>query len=299
MNEKYLIFHVEGGLGKNIAATAVLTHLKKQHADRNIVVVASYPEIFLNNENVYRTYKIGNTPYFFDNYIKDKDTIVMRKEPYHENDHIMRNTPLYETWFNMYGISYDKKTIKPYLPMNGAQKLLVNVWNSDKPIFLIHTNGGPLDVGMQPNSYAWTRDMPMNIAQEITNEAARKYHVVQVCRENSYQLQNAQKIDKPMTNFELFSLVLASSKRLFIDSSLHHAAAAYDLESVVLWIGTDPKMFGYPVHHNIKAEDPSGKINKIDSYIFDYDFNGHFHEYPYYDHEKLFDTKKILKELNL
>lgn len=297
--EKYLIFHVEGGLGKNIAATAVLTHIKKENLDRKIIVIASYPEIFLNNEHVYRTYRVGNTPYFFDNYIDGKDTVVLRKEPYHENDHIMRKTSLYETWFNMYNIPYEKEKIKPYLPMNGVQKSLVEAWKFDKPIFLIHTNGGPLDPNMQPNSYAWTRDMPMNIAQEIVNEASRKYHVIQICRENSYELRNAQRVSNPMTNFELFSLLLASDKRLLIDSSLHHAAAAYDLESTVLWVGTDPKMFGYPIHKNIRAKDPSGDINKIDSYLFDYDFNGHFHEYPYYDHERLFDTKEVLKELKL
>ena len=55
--DKYLIFHVEGGLGKNIASTAVVTHLKKKYNDRKIIVVASYPEVFLNNENIYRVYR--------------------------------------------------------------------------------------------------------------------------------------------------------------------------------------------------------------------------------------------------
>jgi uncharacterized phage-like protein YoqJ len=113
MNEKYLVFHVEGGLGKNVASTAVVTHLKKKYNDRKIIVVCSYPEVYLNNENVYRVYRIGATPYFFDNYIKDKDTIVLRKEPYYENDHVMRKTSLFETWFNMYNIPYDRSKIKP------------------------------------------------------------------------------------------------------------------------------------------------------------------------------------------
>ena len=45
MNEKYLVFHVEGGLGKNVASTAVVTHLKKKYNDRKIIVVCSYPEV--------------------------------------------------------------------------------------------------------------------------------------------------------------------------------------------------------------------------------------------------------------
>ena len=54
-----------------------------------------------------------------------------------------------------------------------------------------------------------------------------------------------------MSNFELFSLVRASAKRVLIDSCLQHAAAAYKLPSTVLWIGTHPEMFGYSMHTNM------------------------------------------------
>ena len=70
--DKYLIFHVEGGLGKNIASTAVVTHLKKKYPDRRIIVVSPYPEIFLNNKYIYRVYRFGATPYFYDDYIMEK-----------------------------------------------------------------------------------------------------------------------------------------------------------------------------------------------------------------------------------
>ena len=47
MEEKYIVWHIEGGLGKNIAATALLNSLKEKHPERKIVIVASYPEICL------------------------------------------------------------------------------------------------------------------------------------------------------------------------------------------------------------------------------------------------------------
>jgi hypothetical protein len=49
-----------------------------------------------------------------------------------------------------------------------------------------------------------------------------------------------------MPNMELFSLLLVSQKRVLIDSCLQHAAAAaaLGLSSVVLWVGTSPKVFG-------------------------------------------------------
>tara|TARA_S200002703_G_scaffold158998_2_gene170933 strand:- start:2593 stop:3537 length:945 start_codon:yes stop_codon:yes gene_type:complete len=297
--DKYLIFHVEGGLGKNIASTAVVTHLKKKYNDRKIIVVASYPEVFLNNENIYRVYRFGVCPYFYDDYIHKKDTIVLRKEPYYENNHIMRKTPLYETWFNMYDIPYDKKEINPYLPMNGMQEIWTKEWQRQKPVLLLQTNGGPLDENMQPNAYAWTRDMPLAVAEIIVKAAAQKYHIIRVCRSNSYHLEGVERVDAPLNNFQLFSLVRASQKRLLIDSCLHHAAAAFKIPCTVLWVGTDPKMFGYNVHNNICAREPSGNIKRVDSYLFDYDFHGNRHEFPYYSNDVIFDSKEILNSLNL
>ena len=46
--EKYVIWHVQGGLGKNIAATALCEDLKKAHPDRKLIMVVSHSEIFLN-----------------------------------------------------------------------------------------------------------------------------------------------------------------------------------------------------------------------------------------------------------
>jgi hypothetical protein len=299
-NDKYLIFHVEGGLGKNVASTAVVTHLKMKYPERKIVVVCSYPEVYLNNENVYRVYRVGVTPYFFDNYINGKDTLVFRKEPYYENNHIMRKTSLFETWFNMYGIQYDRKNIKPYIPMNSMQKTHINEWKRQKPLLVIQTNGGPVAKDMQPHSFAWTRDMPAMVAHEIVKQAGSKYHIIQICRQNSYRLaDHVERVDKNMSNFQLFALLLASSKRALIDSCLQHAAAAYSLSSTVIWVGTDPKMFGYDIHSNVSAQMPSGNVKLVDSYLFDFDFNGTYHEFPYFENDIIVDTKKVLNSLRL
>ena len=297
--DKYLIFHVEGGLGKNIASTAVATHLKKKYPDRRIIVVSPYPEIFLNNKYIYRVYRFGATPYFYDDYINGKDTIVFRKEPYFENDHIMRKTSLYETWFNMYDIPYEKKEICPYLPTNGMQEFLTQKWEREKPVFVIHTSGGPFDENAQSKAHSWTRDMPPNVAMQIAEAAKKDYHIIQVCRKNSYMISDVERVDESISNFDLFSLIKVSSKRLLIDSCLQHAAAAFKMSSTVLWIGTSPAMFGYDVHDNISARPASGGVKRVDSYLYDYDFVGSYHEFPYYVEESIFNTDEILNSLSL
>ena len=54
MEEKYIVWHIEGGLGKNVAATSLMKTLKERYPNRKLIVVATYPEIFLNNSNIDR-----------------------------------------------------------------------------------------------------------------------------------------------------------------------------------------------------------------------------------------------------
>ena len=43
---KYVIWHVQGGLGKNVAATSLIPDLKEKYSDRKLVMVVSWPELF-------------------------------------------------------------------------------------------------------------------------------------------------------------------------------------------------------------------------------------------------------------
>lgn len=298
-SEKFVVLHIEGGLGKNIAATALISPLKKKYPDRKLVIVASWVMVFLNDPRVYRTYTLGSTHHFYDTYINGKDTIVFRREPYHENDHIMKKTSLHETWIKMYGLEYDKETVNPQIFMNFAQKSTTQNWKRNKPIFLIQTGGGPFNPQHSNLSYTWTRDMPPMFASEISKLMSRTHHVIQVSRERGYTIDGVEVVNKPINIFELFSLVLASDKRLLIDSCLQHAAAAFKLKSTVLWVGTHPEMFGYDIHHNIVANKLTYDTQKIDSYLFDYDFNGLLHQCPYAQQKDMFNFQDIIDSLNI
>lgn len=148
--------------------------------------------------------------------------------------------------------------------------------------------------------YAWSRDMPRYIAEAIIQNYGQQYHIMQVCKHQSQAIQSpmVEVIDRQMSNFELFSLVRASAKRVLIDSCLQHAAAAFRLPSVVMWIGTHPEMFGYKMHTNISAKPPVGNVKKIDASYFDYQLDGQFHECPYNSPEEMFDANEILKAVS-
>jgi hypothetical protein len=232
------------------------------------------------------------TSYFYDDYIKDKDTIVFRHEPYFQSDHIMKKKHLIHNWCDLLDIKYTGQIPKFY--PNAVQKNLVGGFVREKPILLIQTNGGGMNTGL---NYLWTRDMPYYVANAVADAFKNTHHVMQVTRPNTYLIPGVEHVTQQMSNFEQFSLIAASDKRLFIDSSLQHAAAALGLPSSVLWIGTSPVNFGYRMHKNIVANEPSGTNKLIDAYIFDYSFDGTLHECPYNELTEMFNVDEIIKSL--
>ena len=295
---KYSIFHLQGGIGKHVAATAVARAIKNNHLDRKLIVVCAYPEIFINLGFVDRVYQIGNTNYFYQNYIQDKDSIIFHHEPYYTTNHIHKRKRLIENWCDLYGIKYNNEW--PSIKFNKLQfDLSKTFWSRGKPIMVIHTNGGVMTTDAKP--YSWTRDMPEDIAQAIVDHYHRDYHIYQVTKINSPKLKNAEPIfatqQASLSLMELFSLLLHSKKRILIDSCLQHAAAALKKPSTVLWNGTSPKVFGYDLHDNINTEIPYD-FKLPGSYLFDFDFNGNELEYPFTEDTKLFDIDKIIKSID-
>jgi hypothetical protein len=237
-------------------------------------------------------YRLGNTPYFYDDYINEKDSLIFKHEPYFTEDHIHRRLPLIENWCKLFNLQYYGE--KPELAFNLRQQQIgTNKWQRQKPIMVIQTNGGPLND--QPYPYSWTRDIPMDVAQQVVNSFKDYYHIIQICRNEANALQGVEVVKDQMSNMELFSLLLLSQKRLLIDSCLQHAAAALGLQSTVLWVGTSPKVFGYNMHHNIVAQLPN-TVKLPDSYLFDYNFNGMVHECPLFD-TNIFDINEIIETL--
>jgi hypothetical protein len=292
-SDKYLIWHIQGGLGKHIAATSLLKDLSFKYSDRKIILVVAYPELFIFNPFIYRVYSHNSISYFYDDYIKDKDTLVFMHEPYHQTGHINKQKHLIENWCDLLDIEYTSQV--PDIHVNMAQRLSTNSWIREKPIMVIQTNGGDLN---DSKPYSWTRDIPIEIATQLSHYFAQDYHIIQICKTNSQKIPGAEIVDYSLSNTELIALLINSTKRLLIDSCLQHAAAAFNLSSTVLWVGTSPKVFGYPLHANIQAFPPKHNIKLINSYLFDYSFDGIPHECPYNLVDEMFDPSAIIRALN-
>ena len=294
MAKKYSLFHVQGGFGKHIAATAVAKCIKNNHPSRELILTAVYTEIYQNLPFVDRVYQLGNTSYYYQTYVEDMDSLIFANEPYFTTDHVNKKLPLIQTWSKMYGLKY--KGEMPQITFNHLQKKIAkDFWTTranGKPIMVIQTNGGLLN---EQRPYLWARDMPIALAQKLVDHYEKDYHIFQITKPAGEVLDGVEVIKDPMSNMELVSVLLQSEKRILIDSCMQHAAAALKMPSVVLWNGTSPKVFGWDMHTNIQARKPA-KFKLPNSVFFDFDFIGVEAEYPYVDEdEEIFDFDKIIE----
>ena len=171
---KYSIFHLQGGIGKHIAATAVARAIKNNHPDRKLIVICAYPDIFINLSFVDRVFTLGNTSYFYQEYIQDKDSIIFHHEPYYTTNHIHKRKKLIENWCEMHNLKFNGEL--PELKFNKLQfDISKTVWSRKKPLMVLHTNGGMMTTDAKP--YAWTRDMPTDLAQELVDHYKKDYHI--------------------------------------------------------------------------------------------------------------------------
>lgn len=294
-NYNYLIFDTQpGGIGKNVMATSVIAALKKEYKEKKIILVSPYPEIFLHNPDIYRTYLASSLQYFYDDYIKGKNTLIFKQEPYNNSDYIQGKIHLINSWYNECKLNTDK--IEPlYIKLTDREiQYCINKYKIDcdkKGLVVFQPFGGNINLS---TPYDWARDIPISQANEIVQRLLlKKYVVCQVRNPNHVLLDGCfDACNLPIR--ELICLIAISDKRILIDSSCQHIAAALNLHSVVLWIVNKPENLGYNIHNNILCQQEEEFRHDINAYFTKYDWSGQLHyQYPY-NGDKLFDIDDIL-----
>lgn len=285
-----IIFQINGGIGKSIASTAICASIKHKYPESKLIVVTGYPDVFLGNPNVDRAYAFGQQSYFYKEYVENQDVLIFAQEPYLETRHIKQEESLIETWCKMYDLPVIKKVGELFLNQREID-FFSKKFQSDKPIFLLQTNGGtPNDL-----KYSWARDIPSSVIKSVIEEFKDKYHIVHIKRED----QLGYDFTTPITDSfrALCVLISLSEKRLFMDSFAQHASASMNLSSTVLWIANSPKVFGYDIHTNIVSNEETYTPELRDSYLSKYNIMGNLIEFPYKSQEEIFNIEQVINSL--
>jgi len=286
-----VIFLVEGGLGKSIMATAILKVIKKEYKKANIIVITGYPDVFIGNPNVNKVLHQQQAVGIYKNYIHNKETKVFITDPYSTSDFITESNHLLKIWCDIYGLKYNGELPEIFLS-KGEKEYFAPFYKLDKPIMAIQPNGGAVG---QPLKYSWTRDLPASVVNEVVDYFKNDYSILHIKRDDQLIYENTI---GALDSWRSIAIMLTMSvKRLLIDSSSMHVATALNLPSVVGWIGTNPRVFGYNLHTNIFANDPTKEVNFESNSYTKHLLYEDIATLPYNEFNEIFDTQRIINAL--
>ena len=286
-----IIFQISGGIGKVVAATAVCKSIKVKYPDSKLIVISGYPDVFINNPNVYRSFAFGQQQYFHEEYIANKEFKLFAHDPYLVTEHLTCEEHLIETWCKIHDLPFIQKQGEIFLTKREID-FYSNKYIADKPILLLQTNGG----ADQTLKYSWARDIPFTIVTDVIKHFKDDYTIVHIRREDQIQYEHTLTVTD---NFRsLVVLISLSTKRLLMDSFAQHVAAALNLPSTVLWIVNNPKVFGYDIHTNIIANPETKKADLRASYLTKYNIGGDLIEFPYNNESEIFNIDEVINKLS-
>jgi hypothetical protein len=255
---------VEGGIGKCVSFSSLLTKLSEKANDQ-VQIVTPYIDVFAGNPLVKMCYDEGSIP-LDDPRILESDNIIYC-EPYKSNflkgdDHILKS------YSELLGISYDLN-LRPVLYTDHL-KPEVDKWLEERSIkkyMLVQFTGGQTPIGWNPgNAYTSSnpgRNYPHYFAQGIINAIHQGYPdvtIIDITLPNEPGYANTIKCDLPWPYLHEF--LKRSEGFIAIDSMLQHLAASAGIPGVVLWGNTRWTQFGWMHHKNMSFHDK----NKFNTY---------------------------------
>jgi hypothetical protein len=270
-----VVFEINGGLGKSIAATVVCSIIKKKYPKSKLIVVTHWKDVFLNNPNVDVCVKTGENLEFYSKYVENQEVLFLTVDPYSTHGYITQSKHLIQSWLDFIGETYNGELPELYFTPQEEQYYKQN-FKTPKPLFLIHPNGGGNPNHLGGDKYNWARDIPPNVVQAIIDKYKDQYTVGVIRTESQIKYNNCVDL------VEKWRMV--------------HIAAALDLKSTVLWNVTKPQVFGYPLHDNLMAN-PYNKEQKATSSYVKFGISEPLQNMPYNSFNDVFSFEKIIKSI--
>lgn len=278
-----IIFQINGGLGKSVMATAVCKSIKAKYPDSKLIVITGHPDIFINNPHVYKCFKHNEIKYFYKDFVFDKEFLFLGQEPYQTNDYVHNEKNLIDIWCQMYSLPILQYHGELYITKRELD-FYTRKHDFKNPILALQTNGS------SELAYNWGRDIPSSFVKKIIAKY-ESYNIYHIRNEN----QMAYEGTIPFTdNIRAVAVLISlSQKRIFMDSSCQHIAAALGLSSTVLWVTTSPKVFGYESNNNLIAAPETKPTSLANAFVSKYELVPNLNDFPYNDESEIFNEETL------
>lgn len=238
--KKTLVIRIDWGLWRVIAMSWAITEKAKRQP---VKVITSWPLVFWGNPYIKSVHGLDDRR-LFEDVIKGNDYIEL--EPY-------TDPKFFNDAVNWLEIAREKLGLdKPYDPilfLAEHEKLSIGLqW--DKPI-LFQPFGATMDWNGGDKSY---RSIRVKDAQYLADWLNKKgYTVYVVEKPEQPNLKNTYRLSvQDLSEMRWLVALTAKYPLLGCDSSLHHAAKAFNCKATVLRAWTDAERYGYSSHNNMR-----------------------------------------------
>ena len=301
---EFLVFVIQGGIGRNIEATAVVRALKKAYPEKKIVVICGSPDVFLKNPYIHRIYHLGQPVFFFDDYFLKGRSVVLNVEPYQHFDYVYGRHHFIECWCDMLGVPCDG--VRPDLFLSDSENRMAKIFvdKFGKELILIQGEGGKIPANdtekedIVSKSSMYKRSLKKDIIQGVTDEFLKRDFAVGVVRTpNQFLPKGAESINFPIRS--ILALIPHLAGMVCVDSFLMHGAAIFEVPAVVFWGGTNPKLLGYESNRNVvKAVCPTPMCHRPNSYLWDFEPTGFMWDCPHNDKCMDYSVMEVMAEVD-
>jgi len=153
------VYFLEGGIGKNIAATAVISRLGREEP---VSVVSSWAEVFVNNPYVKELHA-----FHMDLYKALKGKNVVKLDAYTISDYREGKIPLYKAYFECAGLDYEGEWPQLFFTEEEVEWARKYTSEVQRPLFLFQPFGASTQIGATGGFQV--RSLKKEHAQEIAN----------------------------------------------------------------------------------------------------------------------------------
>lgn len=239
--ENKLVIKIDWWLWRVIAMTGAITEIAKK---RSVKVITSRPLAFWWNPYIESVHWLWDRR-LYEDVIRGNDYFEL--EPY-------TDSKFFNDWVNWLDIAKDKlgleEPAQPILFLAEHEKL-DNTLDWFKPV-LFQPFGSSMQMNWADKSY---RSLRIEDAQYVANRLNDLGYTVYVVERND---QPKLEWCRQLTAENMRWLITLANRYpvFWIDSSMHHAAKAFNKPSLVIWAGTDAWRFGYPSHINLRNDEP-------------------------------------------
>jgi len=236
-----LVIKIDWWLWRVIAMSGAITAYAKKNP---VKVVTSRPLVFWGNPYVLSVHGLDDRR-LYEDVIKGNDYFEL--EPYTDPRFFNEG----KNWLEIASMHlWLKEVYEPVLFLAEHEKK-ENVLEWNNPI-IFQPFGSTMKMNWSDKSY---RSFRVEDAQYVANRLNDMWFNVYVARrEDQPMLQNTQTLTTPYLRW-LVSLC-ARYPVVWCDSSLHHAAKAFNKKAIVVWAWTDAGRFWYKSHINMRTDAP-------------------------------------------